>query len=153
MEGEFATSNMEFPFDAAPLVEKAMAQAPPPFFDVPLAPLPPLANDIAKQLISDGYTHAVVPLVSYPVGQHGYDFQNSRAPKLRIQNYCNERCEDVMIASIVHFSPSAAGPPGRANGGAILAAFGEAFDACIVRLKQSRQVDSPTYVCVRIVTN
>lgn len=130
-EGVFATTAIPFPDTLRESVRAALTREPPLQFQVACpGPWHPIAESIASQLQLEGYVSldSDVPQSwnSLPEGQHFYDFEHSSTPKLRARHFFRDT-KDFATASILHFTASAGGPPGRANGGAILAAF----EACL----------------------
>ena len=113
---------------------------------------PAEVGDLVRQLSAAGYAPWAMP-AGLREDPNAFDFRNSEAPKLVLWPYC---MQETSLASsggsdldapsmavstpvlptfcaICHFTSVSAGPPGRANGGAVLAALDRAFTLAMRR--------------------
>ena len=129
-EGAFVSA--PFPYAPEPAMEAVRdaiaAESLQAFRLDPHGPWPPAASSIAARLVVAGFSPAVLH------GAEGstFEFRSSSAAKLHARLFISS--EAAIMAAIIHFTPNSAGPPGRANGGAVLAAFNMVFEAAVQHL-------------------
>ena len=129
-EGAFVSA--PFPYAPEPAMEAVRdaiaAESLQAFRLDPHGSWPPAASSIAARLVVAGFSPAVLH------GAEGstFEFRSSSAAKLHARLFISS--EAAIMAAIIHFTPNSAGPPGRANGGAVLAAFNMVFEAAVQHL-------------------
>jgi hypothetical protein len=130
-EGVFASASVPYapePFSQA-VREGIAAESLRVFRPRPHGPWPAAAASIAARLVEAGFSDSPV---EFHGAERAFEFSRSSAAKLRARLFYS--AEAAAVAVVIHFAPSSAGPPGRANGGAVLAGFNMAFEAAAQHL-------------------